>query len=38
MVPQRQKNGSSGSAPQNHPMPRIITGNQIDQACHTSTH
>jgi hypothetical protein len=38
MVPQRKENGSSGGAPQNNPMPRIVTTNRINQACHTSTH
>jgi len=38
VVPQTKENGSSGGAPKNHPMPRIVNSNQIDQACHTSTH
>jgi hypothetical protein len=38
VVPQRKENGGSSNAPENHPMPRIVASNQIDQTRHTSTH
>src|SRR5882724_732421 len=38
VAPQRKENGGSSSAAQNHPMPRIVASNQIDQARHRSTH
>jgi hypothetical protein len=38
LVPQRKENGSTGDAAQNHPMPRIVASNQIDQVHRTLTH
>jgi hypothetical protein len=32
VVPQTKENRSSGGAPQNHPMARIVTTNRIDEA------